>query len=157
MPHTPPPADAPTDDTPVDERPPYGGGPSRGLVALIIVAVLIAVAIFAVVVFVALLRRVRRAVCRPARSEVIMFAEPDRPYVGRTYRVLFFDDTYPQLTDRRLSVALTEVHGPAADAALDRLARQLQDEVERRDAQRCFRPRVELYDGVRLVRSWSVV
>lgn len=150
MPYPPPLAAALTDDTPVHERPPYGR-PRRWRFAVILV-----IAVAVLVVLVALVRRLRRAWRIPVAPEVIMFPMPDEPYAGAVYRVEFFDDTHRQLADRRLSVALADPYGPLADRALTRLAVELQAEVERRDAQRCFRPRIDLYDAAdRLVRSWS--
>jgi hypothetical protein len=131
--------------------------PRRASPALIAAAVIAAV--LAVVVAVALIaRELRRRATAPRHDrEVIMFPVPDQPFMGPQYRVCFFDDQFPQLTDRDLWVALPAVHGPQADAALDRLARELAAEVERRDSQRCFHPRiVVLGTSGRTLREWTV-
>jgi hypothetical protein len=146
----------PTDDTPVDERPPYAEPSRWRLVALALVVVLVlAVILYGVA-------RGVRGLCRlvfdrPPREGVIMFTANDQYLVGTTYRCAFYDDTYRQLVDEHIAVTLATLHGPAADATLDRLARECRAEVERRDSQRCFRPRLVVLDvDGRALRSWSV-
>ena len=103
-------------------------------------------------------RAVRRGIRTASHDrEVHVFPRADQPYNGPEYRVHFFDGTFRQLTDRDLWVALPALHGPPADAVLDQLARELAAEVESRDSQRCFRPRVVvLGTGGRTLREWTV-
>ncbi len=162
MTQTPPPAAPVDDDTPygppLDERPPYGE-PARWPVLLIAAVVLAAIVAAVVLAGVAVRAVWRRMFDDPAPpDEVFMFPDADAPYHGPVYRVWFYDGEYRQLHDRRLSLPLRSLHGAEADAALDRLARELAAEVEARDGQRCFHPRVLLVDSAgRCLRSWSVV
>lgn len=162
MSQSPPPAVEPAADTPRVERPPfdYVSHWAPFLVALgvgLACALLfgaIASAVLLVVAAVAVMRRARR---QRRREGVIFMNGPDVPYAGPTYRVRFYDGQYEQLTDLDLSVALPALRGPAADAALDALARECAAEVESRDSQRCFRPRVVVVDGLgNPVRAWQV-
>jgi hypothetical protein len=152
---TPPPgADTPP---PVDERPPYGP-PSRWP-AVVFIGILAAVLVSAVVVGYYTVRTVWRLVVGSptTRGEVIMFAAPDQPYAGTTYRAEFYDENFRQLDDRELRVALPSLYGPAADAYLDQFARQCAAIVDSTGSQRCFKPRLVVYgaDGAR-VREWRV-
>jgi hypothetical protein len=119
----------------------------------VLIAVALTVALAAALVLRTLRHRARTAHDR----EVHMFPNPAQSYAGPQYEVHFYDDQYRQLTDLNIWVGLPVLHGPAADAALDQLARALAAEVDRRDSQRCFRPRLVVLgaDGQRL-RGWTV-
>lgn len=150
------PDDTPVDNVPVDELPPYDE-PSRWPVVLVVVVVVVAVVVALMLARTAVRALWHALVGGPPSDGVIMFPAASDPYSGPVYRVWFYDGDHRQLADRRLSAALPQVYGPTADAALDRLARQLAVEVEARDGQRCFHPRVVLFDTAgRTVRSWSV-
>jgi len=148
----------PTDDTPVDERPPYGDDGGRWRLALVVGLVALALVVVAYAA-----SRAVRAVWRTlaherTRGGVIYMYGADEPYAGPMYRVEFFDDQYRQLADLDLRVALPALRGPAADAALDALARECRREVESRDAQRCFRPRLVVLDvDGSTLRTWHGV
>lgn len=145
------PAPLPDDSPPpIDERPPYGDVP-RWPLAVLAAVVLAVLVVLAVVVSAA--RRLRAAA--PVPVGLVMYPDPEQPCSGVRYRAEFYDGTYPQLTDRPLFVVLPALHGPAADAALDRLAWQLAAEVEQRDGQRCFAPRLVVYGAAGVRRSWS--
>lgn len=146
--------EAPTagDTPPTSPLPPDYGRPRWWLWAAVVLVLL------ALLVAVVLAARLVRAAWRRARTDdrTEVFTVMDLPPAGPpTYRVEFYDGNYRQLSDRRLAVALVSAHGPAADATLNQLARQLADEVDARDGQRCFDPVVELYDrSGRLVRRY---
>lgn len=143
-----------SDDTPVDERPPYGDLPRWPYVVLIIVVLVLAA------VFVArrLGRRARRRFAAEPAEVITMYPSPDQSYAGTWYRIEFYDGDYRQLADEHRAVILASPFGPDADAALDSLARALAAEVEARDGQRCFRPRVVLYGAAgRRIRVRDVI
>lgn len=160
--------DTPTDDTPLDERPPYGE-PGAWFRKIATVALIVAAALVAVYVAFRVWRSVRARAARlvvgvvtvatvdpsTVRDREVIMIPADVPATGPVWRVHFFDDTYPQLTDRDIAVALY-LDDPDADRKLAATAELLAAEVERRDGQRCFRPRVVLVDGAgRTVREWT--
>jgi hypothetical protein len=91
----------------------------------------------------------------PAMGSPMMIIPSDAGYAGPVYRARFYDGTYEQLTDIDITIGV-DLSLPGAEGRLAAAARQLAAQVEARDSQRCFRPRLVLLNGVgRPVREWS--
>jgi hypothetical protein len=148
-------------DTPVDERPPYGDGRRWWLYGVAIVvgigcAVMLGALALTVLFVVAVALLGHRMARSRRRGGVIFMNGAEGSYAGPVYRVRFFDGYFQQLTDVELSIALPSLYGPHADAALAALAVECQREVNSRDSQRCFRPRIVVVDEFgRTLRAWQ--
>jgi hypothetical protein len=155
-----PPADVPRDDTPrgaspVDE---FESRDRRFWLGFALLVIAVMVAVWVAVRFWRLVGRLFAAMFSDG-ADVTYGPAADVPgAVPSTvvrYRLHYFDGTYEQLRDRRMFMMIDEsLPQEMIRGQLGRHAAELQRQVELRDSQRSFNPRVELRDDAGRVAWW---